>query len=142
LDGDQAGTVLLVGGTLDLTGGPGQVVPAQTFPIDETINSMTVFTSTTVGTSLIGTAVTVSAQLFTSSTPDNTFLPVPGASVIAAPSLTGVDASGTVSNGMTTGLTIPVTAGTRGVIVVSITATGLSLVNAVPMYVSASISAG
>jgi len=142
LDGAQAGTGQLVGGTLDLTGGPGQVVPAQTFPIDETIESMTVFSSTTQALSLLGTTVTVSAQLYTSSTPDNTFVAVPGASVIAAPPLTGVDAIGTVSSGMTTGLSIPITAGTRGVIVVSVEATGIELINTVPMYASASISAG
>jgi BclB C-terminal domain-containing protein len=141
LDGDQAGSEQLTGSELDLTGGGGQIVPAQTFPTDETIQSITVFSSTTVAQALIGTTVTVTAQLYTSTTPDNTFNPVPGASVTAAPPLTGVDAIGTISNGITTGLSIPVTAGTRGVIVVSITAAGLSLVNAVPMYASASISA-
>jgi BclB C-terminal domain-containing protein len=141
LDGDQAGTAQLTGSVLDQTGGPGQTVPAQTFPTDETIQSITLFTSTTSALSLVGTTVTVSAQLYTSATPDNTFTPVPGALVIAAPSLTGVDAIGTISNGMTTGLSIPVTAGTRGVIVISVTAAGLSLVNAVPMYAGASISA-
>jgi BclB C-terminal domain-containing protein len=141
LDGDQAGSAVLVGPTLDLTGGPGQFVPAQTFPIDETIQSITVFSSTTVAQSLIGTTVTVSAQLYTSTTPDNTFFPVPGASVTAAPSLTGVASVGTVSSGMTTGLSIPVTAGTRGVIVVSVTAAGIGLINAVPMYASVSLSA-
>jgi BclB C-terminal domain-containing protein len=141
LDGAQAGTGQLAGGTLDLTGGPGQIVPAQTFPIDETIESMTVFSSTTAALNLVGTTLTVSAQLYTSSTPDNTFVAVPGANVIAAPPLTGVDAIGTVSSGITTGLSIPVTAGTRGVIVVSVEATGLDLINTVPMYASASISA-
>ncbi len=141
LDGDQAGSAELAGPTLDLTGGSGQVVPAQTFPTDETIESMTVFSSTTIAQALIGTTVTVTAQLYTSSTSDNTFVPVPGASVTAAPPLTGVLSIGTVSSGMTTGLSIPVTAGTRGVIVISVTAAGISLINAVPMYASASISA-
>ncbi|MCW2979653.1 MAG: hypothetical protein JWO14_1380 [Solirubrobacterales bacterium] len=141
LDGDQAGTGSLQGSVLDQTGGPGEVVPAQTFPTDETIQSITLFTSTTSALSLVGTTVTVTAQLYTSTTPDNTFTPVPGALVIAAPPLTGVDAIGTISNGITTGLSIPVTVGSRGVIVVSATAAGISLVNAVPMYASASISA-
>jgi BclB C-terminal domain-containing protein len=141
LQGAQAGSAQLTGGVLDLTGGPGAVVPAQTFPVDQTIESITVYSSTTAPLSLVGTTVTVSAQLYTSTTPDNTFTPVPGALAIAAPSLTGVDGIGTISNGITTGLAIPVTARTRGVIVVSITAAGLSLINAVPMYASASISA-
>jgi BclB C-terminal domain-containing protein len=141
LDGDQAGSEQLTGGALDLTGGSSQVVPAQTFPTNETIETMTVFTSTTVAQALVGTTVTVTAQLYTSATPDNTFSPVPGASVTAAPPLTGVVSIGTVSSGMTTGLSIPVTAGTRGVIVISITAFGIGLINTVPMYASASISA-
>jgi BclB C-terminal domain-containing protein len=141
LDGDQAGTGSLQGSVLDQTGGPGEVVPAQTFPTDETIQSITLFTSTTSALALVGTTVTVTAQLYTSTTPDNMFTPVPGALVIAAPPLTGVDAIGTISNGITTGLSIPVTVGTRGVIVVSATAAGIGLVNAVPMYASASISA-
>jgi BclB C-terminal domain-containing protein len=116
-------------------------VAAQTFPIDETIQSMTVFSSTTTALNLVGTTVTVSAQLYTSSTPDNTFVAVPGAYVTAAPPLTGVDAIGTVSSGIITGLSIPVTAGTRGVIVVSVEATGISLINTVPMYAGASIGA-
>jgi BclB C-terminal domain-containing protein len=142
LDGDQAGTGSLQGPVLDQTGGSGEVVPAQTFPTDETIQSITLFSSTTLALSLVGTTVTVTAQLYTSTTPDNTFTPVPGAIVTAAPPLTGVVANGTISNGITTGLSIPVTAGTRGVIVVSATAAGIGLVNAVPMYASASISAG
>lgn len=142
LSGDQAGSAQLLGGTLDLTGGPGQMVPAQTFPTTETIESMTVFTSTTVAQALVGTTVTVTAQLYTSTTPDNTFTPVPGAVVTASPPLTGVVPIGSISNGITTGLSIPITAQTRGVIVVSAEATGISLINAVPMYVSASISAG
>lgn len=141
LDGDQAGMAPLQGPFLDQTGGSGQIVPAQTFPTDETIQSITVFSSTTAALNLVGTTVTVSAQLYTSSTPDNTFQPVAGALAIAAPPFTGVDAIGSVSSGMTTGLSIPVTAGTRGVIVISVTATGVSLINTVPMYASASISA-
>ncbi|HEX4731204.1 MAG TPA: exosporium glycoprotein BclB-related protein [Solirubrobacterales bacterium] len=141
LDGDQAGSAQLVGSALDLTGGSGQIVPAQTFPTNETIESITVFSSTTLAQALVGTTVTVSAQLYTSATPDNTFVPVPGTSVTAAPSLTGVVSIGTVSSGMTTGLSIPVTAGTRGVIVISVTAVGVSLIQTVPMYASASISA-
>jgi BclB C-terminal domain-containing protein len=141
LDGDQAGSAELTGGALDLTGGSGQVVPAQTFPTNETIETMTVFTSTTAALSLVGTTVTVTAQLYTSSTPNNTFSPVPGASVTAAPPLSGVVSIGTVSSGMTTGLSIPVTVGTRGVIVISITAAGIGPINTVPMYASASISA-
>jgi BclB C-terminal domain-containing protein len=141
LDGDQAGTGSLQGSVLDQTGGPGEVVPAQTFPTDETIQSITLFSSTTGALALVSTTVTVTAQLYTSTTPDNTFTPVPGALVIAAPPLTGVDAIGTISNGITTGLTIPVTAGTRGVIVVSATAAGIGLVNFLPMYATASISA-
>lgn len=100
LSGDQAGSAQLSGPVLDMTGGSGQTVPAQTFPTDETIESMTVFASTTIPQALVGTTVTVTAQLYTSTTPDNTFTPVPGAVVTAAPPLTGVVPIGTISNGM------------------------------------------
>jgi BclB C-terminal domain-containing protein len=113
---------------------------AQTFPASATITGLTIYTSTTVAQNLLGTAVTLRAQLYRSTTPDNIFTPVPGASVIAAPSLTGVNPIGMIASGITTGLSIPVAAGTRGLVVVSATATGASLSQALPMYISTSIS--
>jgi BclB C-terminal domain-containing protein len=80
------------------------------------------------------------AQLWESTTPNNTYTPVPGALVTLAPPLTGVVAIGSISNGQTTGLAIPVTTGTNAIMVISATATGISLVDSVPINVSTSVS--
>ena len=90
--------------------------------------------------SLLGSTVTITAQLYSSATPDNTFTPVSGATVILAPPLTGVISTGTISKGITTGLNIPVTPETRYLLVFSATAAGLSLVNRVNGYASAGIA--
>ena len=47
-----------------------------------------------------------------------------GAAVALAPPLTGVVAVGTIASGVTTGLSIPVTAGTRLLLVFTATVTG------------------
>ena len=104
------------------------------------LTGITVYVSTSASLSLIGSSITVTAQLYTSPTPDNLFTPVAGAIVTAAPAFTGVLASGTIANGITTGLSIPVTAQTRGMLVVSATATGLTLVNTLPVFADASIT--
>jgi len=88
----------------------------------------------------VGSTVTITAQLFQSTTPNDTFTPVVGAVVTLAPALTGIVAIGTTSNGTTTGLSIPVTNQTRLLLVFSITATGLSLLNTVTGFASAGIA--
>ena len=139
--GNSAQTTSAVGATIDLTGGPGtDLDEAFSLPRDGTITSITAFFSTTQALSLIGTTVTVTAQLYSSTTPNNTFTAVPGAVVTLAPALTGIVAIGTISDGITTGLSIPVTAETRLIMVYSITAAGLSLNNTVSGYMSGGVS--
>jgi hypothetical protein len=60
--------------------------------------------------------------------------------VSLAPSLTGIIALGTTSNGITTGLNIPVSAQSRCVFVNSATATGVSLINVVVGYSGGGVS--
>ncbi|WP_334293931.1 hypothetical protein [Enterocloster lavalensis] len=60
-----------------------------------------------------------------------------GVVVTLAPALTGVISIGSLSNGLTSGLSIPVTAGTRLLLVFSTTASGVSLVNTVAGYANA-----
>jgi BclB C-terminal domain-containing protein len=88
---------------------------------------------------LVGTAVTVTAQLYESSTPDDTFTAIPGATVTLSPAFTGVLAIGTITNGTTTGLSIPVTDQTRLMVVFSATAAGVSLIQTVTAYTDAGI---
>ncbi len=65
---------------------------------------------------------------------------ITGAGCTMAPALTGIIAIGTLSSCITTGLSIPVTGQTSGVLVVSATAAGLSLVNTFTGYASASLA--
>ncbi|WP_346723070.1 exosporium glycoprotein BclB-related protein [Bacillus thuringiensis] len=80
--------------------------------------------------------VTITAQLYSFTTPDNIFTPIPGASVTLAPALIGVVALGTISNGITTRLSIPVTAKIRLLLVFSATFVGLSLIKTITGYAS------
>ncbi|WP_374214180.1 exosporium glycoprotein BclB-related protein [Candidatus Desulfosporosinus nitrosoreducens] len=138
--GSSAQGLTALAGTIDLTGGAGIALDyAFSVPRDGTITSIAAFFSTTVALSLVGSTVTINAQLYSSTTPDNTFTPVAGTEVTLAPSLTGVLAIGAISSGVLTGLAIPVTEQTRLLMVFSVTATGLSLLNTVAGYASAGV---
>ncbi|MFX3649695.1 MAG: exosporium glycoprotein BclB-related protein [Paenibacillus sp.] len=140
--GSSATGVSILGGTIDLTGtivGP-LINFAFSVPRDGVITSIAAYFSTTATLALVDSTVTITAQLFSSPTPDNAFTAVPGAVVTLAPPLTGNIALGTISNGITTGLTIPVTAQTRLLLVFSATATGLTLLNTVIGYASGGVN--
>ncbi|MFD1631025.1 exosporium glycoprotein BclB-related protein [Pseudopedobacter beijingensis] len=140
--GNSASGVSLVGSSIiDLTGAAGTLLNfAFTAPRSGSITSMSAFFSTTAALSLIGTTITVQAQLYTAPHASNTFTAVPGALVTLAPGLSGVIAIGTTSSGQTTGLNIPVVAGDRYLLVFSATASGLTLINTVAGYASAGIN--
>lgn len=114
--GDSTSGLSAVGGLIDLTGSDNF---AFSVPRDGIITSMSAFFSTTIGASLIGSTVTVSAHLFQSTTPDNDFTEVPGAVVTLTPVYNGLVTIGQISSGVTTGLAVPVTAGTRLMVVFS-----------------------
>lgn len=112
--GSSALGVSLSGGTIDLTGGAGILLNlAFSAPRDGTITSIAGYFSNVLGLALVGSTVTITAQLYSSTTPNNLFTPIPGAVATLAPALTGIVALGGTSNGITTGLSIPVTAQTR-----------------------------
>lgn len=139
--GSSATGVSVLGGTIDLTGAAGTLLNfAFSAPRSGSITSLSAYFSTTAALTLVGTTVNITAQLYKSSTPNNLFTAVPGATVTLAPSLTGVIALGSVLNGITTGLNIPVNAQDRLLLVFSSTAAGLSLVNVVTGYASAGLS--
>lgn len=109
-------------------------------PRDGVITSLAGYLSISTGLSLIGSTVTVSAQLFQSTAPNNTFVAVPGAVVTLAPPLNGIISVGQISSGITTGLNIPVTAGTRLLLIFSADVTaGLDLAAAIAGYASAGL---
>ena len=80
------------------------------------------------------------AQIYENTTPDNSFTAIPGTFLSLSPAYNGVVPVGTVSEGILTGLNIPVAAGTRLLLVYSITATGLTLVNEVTGTASAGLA--
>lgn len=127
------------GNTIDLM--PSGSVPApQTFLNDGFVTQMrgTIYVKTS--SALIGTTVTLTAQLYVGSGFSTVMTPVPGAACTFAPALTGIVSVGTSATCAVTGLFIPYSAGTSGVIVITATSSGLNLINTVP--VSASVSFG
>ncbi len=141
--GNSAPTVFAFGTTIDLTGAAGTLLNfAYSVPRDGIITSISAFFSTAVEVfiSIVGSA-TITAQLYSSPTPDNNFTPIPGAIVTLTPFLSGgLVPIGTISNGLTTGLAIPVTAQTRLLMVYSITTTGLTVATIVTGYASAGVT--
>lgn len=139
--GSSAPSLSILGSTIDLTGAAGTLLNfAFSMPRSGTIKSMSAYFSTTAALSLIGSTVTITAQLYSSTTPNNSFTAVPGASVTLAPSLSGIISIGAVSNGITTGLNIPVTAQTRFLMVFSTSAAGISLLTTTAGYAGAGLS--
>ncbi|WP_342333184.1 exosporium glycoprotein BclB-related protein [Pedobacter sp. FW305-3-2-15-E-R2A2] len=139
--GSSAPSLSILGSTIDLTGAAGTLLNfAFSMPRSGTIKSMSAYFSTTAALSLIGTTVSITAQLYSATTPNNSFTAVPGASVTLAPSLSGIISIGAISNGITTGLNIPVTAETRFLLVFSTSAAGISLLTTTAGYASAGLS--
>ncbi|ERJ58176.1 exosporium glycoprotein BclB-related protein [Sphingobacterium paucimobilis] len=99
------------GGIINMNSAGGKNM-AFVVPRDGVITSLSGFFSSSNAYSFIGSTLNISAQLYMG---DNNggFTPIPGAFVTMAPGLTGLMAIGDTCNGTTTGLSIPVTAGTR-----------------------------
>ena len=109
-------------------------------PRDGTITSIYGFMSVTSAVIPVGSTVTVHTQLYESASPtSNLFAPIVAANVNLAAAFSSVATLGTVATGSNTGLSIPVTAGLRYVLVVYTTATG-SLVTSVAGYISAGMT--
>jgi len=140
--GNSATGVSVNGGIIDLTGAAGTLLNfAFSASRTGTITSLAAYFSTTAGLSLVGSTVTITAQLFRSTTPNNSFTAVPGALVTLAPPLTGILALGTISSGLTTGLSIPVAAGDRLLMVFSASVTaGLDVATTVGGYASGGLT--
>ncbi|MGO4732253.1 exosporium glycoprotein BclB-related protein [Paenibacillus sp. 2KB_22] len=140
--GNSATGVSVSGGIIDLTGAAGTLLNfAFSASRTGTITSLAAYYSTTAGLSLVGSTVTITAQLFRSTTPNNSFTAVPGALVTLAPPLTGILALGTISSGLTTGLSIPVAAGDRLLMVFSASVTaGLDVATTVGGYASGGLT--
>lgn len=127
--------------SIDLTGPTAYINYGFSLPTDGTITSISCYFSLAALLSLVGTTVTIEGQLYGSNTPDNTFTPISGATVSLAPALTGILSSGTTSHGITTGLSIPVTAETRLMMVFKCSVTaGIAVTSTVSGYMSAGVA--
>ncbi|PEW03214.1 bclB domain-containing protein [Bacillus cereus] len=139
--GSSAPTVSALGASIDLTGASGLLLNmAFSVPRNGVITSIAAYFSTTLALNIIGGSISITAQLYESTTPNNIFTPIPGAVVTLAPPLTGVINIGTIRSGITTGLTIPVTPQTRLLMVYSITSSGLTVASVVEGYASAGVT--
>ena len=139
--GNSAPGLTVLGSTIDITNASGTLSNfAFQVPRAGIITSFSAFFSTTAALSLIGSTITVNAQIYQSAAPNNVFSPIAGTLISLSPSLSGVISVGTLLNGALTGLNIPVTAQTCLMLVFSATASGLTLVNTVAGYASAGLS--
>lgn len=139
--GSSVQGLTVLGTTINITNAAGTLSNfAFQVPRAGIITSFSAFFSTTAALSLVGSTVTVNAQIYQSTTPNNVFSPIAGTLINLTPSLTGAISIGTLLNGSLTGLNIPVTAQTRLMLVFSATASGLTLINTVAGYASAGLS--
>lgn len=139
--GNSVQFLTVLGSTIDITNASGTLSNfAFQMPRAGVITGFSAYFSTTAALSLIGSSVTVNAQIYQSPTPNNVFTPIAGTLISLSPSLTGALSIGTQLNGALTGLNIPITAQTRLMLVFSATASGLSLLNTVTGYASAGLS--
>ena len=128
----QALTVL--GGTIDTSGLTNY---AFSMPRDGTITALAAYLSATAILALLA-PLTYTVQVYSSTTPDDIFSPVPGAVVnIVIPASIAI---GDTFNDIATGLSIPVTEQTRLLLVASATGGGLILGGSVVGFVSAGLS--
>lgn len=135
--GNSVTGISILGGLIDTTN---IFNLAFSMPRGGTITSLTAFFSTNAALSLPTSEVTVSAQLWQSTTPDNSFSPIPGA-VVNLPPLTGVINIGTVLSGEVDGLEIEVEPETRLLLVFSAEITsGIPLEAIVIGYASAGVN--
>jgi len=125
----------LVSGMID-----GVVTPhGQVFPTDIIISEIAMHATTAATIALIGTTITLQAQVYVAPFGSNTGTAVAGLTCGAQPGLTGIVASGTTVTCLANGLDIAIPSQSRAWMVVSATATGLSLVNTINMQVSTSL---
>jgi BclB C-terminal domain-containing protein len=131
-------TALIVGGTIDTTGTSSF---AFSMPRAGVITSISAYYSVGVDLSIIGTEITISAQLYRSTTPNNIFAPIVGSTVTLSPVLTGLVNAGVSLHGIITGLSIPVTAETRLMLVFSASVTsGTDIATIISGVASAGVS--
>jgi BclB C-terminal domain-containing protein len=140
--GINASGAPVIGTTIDLTGGSATLLNmAFSAPRDGILNSLSAFFSNTSVIDLQTGSTTIIAQLYTASpiTTPNTFTQIPGAVITLGP-LVGLLSLGTTSNGITTGLSIPILAENRYLFACSATTSGVLLQTTISGYISGGLN--
>ncbi len=137
--GNSASVLDVLGNIIDLTGSIGLANNfAFSVPRNCTINSIAAYFSSVLPINLLSATFTIQAQLYASSAPNNLFMAVPGAEVTLPP-LTGQLMIGQNVSAISTGLNIPISAGTRLLLVLRARACGPTLVHTLLGYASAGL---
>ncbi len=129
-----------LGPTIDLTSNGATLNFAFSVSKSGTLSSFAAFFTLSDPLTIVGTTITIFAELYESTTGGNIFTPLAGSTVTLVPPYTGTPQTGDSASVLTTGLSIPVTAGSRLLMVFYATATGLSLANSLSGYASAGIT--
>lgn len=141
--GQSATIPYILGPTIDLTDGIGASINcAFSIPRDGSIASIAAYFSTTeaLAVGLEGTLL-MTAQLYESTAPNNTFSPIPGAQVVLPfPVLPFVGIEEGTFEAAMNNLNYPITAGTRLLMVFSAQFNGFPLATTVVGYASAGVS--
>ncbi|MFC0906122.1 exosporium glycoprotein BclB-related protein, partial [Clostridium sp. MT-14] len=119
-------------------GGIGNI--AFSIPRNGVITSISAYFSTSNSFSLGDGSATIKAQLYSSNTPNNSFAPIPGASVILPPITGQVVDIDTITNNINTNLNIPIDSQARLLMVFSITTSGIFCSSIIEGYASAGIT--
>jgi BclB C-terminal domain-containing protein len=129
-----------LGSTIDLNSYPPSVLSyVFTVLCSGTINTISSNFITTLALNLVLSSVQVSSRLYQSTSSSNIFSFIPGSQVDLVPTLTGVVAIGT-NLSKTNSVSIPVTPGTRLLMVYFITSSGINLINSVSGNANADVS--
>lgn len=113
----------------------------QTFPRNATVTSISAQFSNRVALSLVGSSVTLTAQLYVGSSGSNIASAVPGASCTLSPTLTGLVAIGATGTCLSTGLSVPVSAGSVGFMMISGNTPGLQPLTPITGMFATSVAA-
>jgi len=135
--GSSGPTLTVLGASIDLTGTGGASLLNFAFSVPRagTITSLAAYFSTTAALAVLGTSVTITAQIYSSPTPNNIFSPIGTPVTLTLPG-PAVFPIGTVRSGIVN-FSTPVTAGTRLLMVFSATEPGGTLINSALGYASA-----
>ena len=128
--------ITVLGTSIDLTG---IATEAFSVPRAGNITAISATFTTLAALSLVGTTATINAQIYRAPADSNIFTAT-GATVNLTPSLTGALAIGTISSGSANVLPVQVAQGDRLLMVFSVTATGLTLVQTVTGTANAGIT--